>query len=48
MNTLQMNATEIQTRLQSSLAPSHIEVDDDSHLHAATLARVKAGTSPCA
>jgi BolA family transcriptional regulator, general stress-responsive regulator len=34
MNTLQMNATEIQSRLQSSLAPSHIEVDDDSHLHA--------------
>jgi BolA family transcriptional regulator, general stress-responsive regulator len=34
MNILQMNATEIQTRLQSSLAPSHIEVDDDSHLHA--------------
>jgi BolA family transcriptional regulator, general stress-responsive regulator len=29
-----MNATEIQTRLQSALAPSHIEVDDDSHLHA--------------
>jgi BolA family transcriptional regulator, general stress-responsive regulator len=34
MNNIQMNATEIQSRLQSSLAPSHIEVDDDSHLHA--------------
>jgi BolA family transcriptional regulator, general stress-responsive regulator len=29
-----MNANDIQTRLQAALVPSHIEVDDDSHLHA--------------
>ncbi len=27
-------ASEIQTRLQAALAPTHIEVQDDSHLHA--------------
>ena len=29
-----MNASEIETRLRAALAPSAIEVDDDSHLHA--------------
>jgi BolA family transcriptional regulator, general stress-responsive regulator len=29
-----MNATEIETRLRAALAPSHIAVQDDSHLHA--------------
>ena len=29
-----MTADDIQTRLQHALAPLHIEVQDDSHLHA--------------
>jgi BolA family transcriptional regulator, general stress-responsive regulator len=29
-----MNATEIENRLRAALAPSHLEVQDDSHLHA--------------
>ena len=29
-----MTATEIETRLRQALTPSHIEVSDDSHLHA--------------
>jgi BolA family transcriptional regulator, general stress-responsive regulator len=29
-----MNATQIETRLREALAPSHIAVQDDSHLHA--------------
>ena len=29
-----MTADEIQTRLRDALAPLHIEVQDDSHLHA--------------
>ena len=29
-----MTADEIQTRLQAALAPLHIDVQDDSHLHA--------------
>jgi BolA family transcriptional regulator, general stress-responsive regulator len=29
-----MNSQDIETRLRSALAPSHIEVQDDSHLHA--------------
>ena len=29
-----MTADDIQTRLQAALAPSHIDVQDDSHLHA--------------
>ena len=29
-----MTADDIQTRLQDALAPLHIEVQDDSHLHA--------------
>jgi BolA family transcriptional regulator, general stress-responsive regulator len=29
-----MNTTEIEARLRSALAPSHIHVQDDSHLHA--------------
>jgi BolA protein len=29
-----VNATEIEARLREALAPEHIEVQDDSHLHA--------------
>ncbi len=29
-----MNAAEIETRLREALTPSHIAVQDDSHLHA--------------
>jgi BolA family transcriptional regulator, general stress-responsive regulator len=29
-----MNATDIKKRLQEALAPSHLAVQDDSHLHA--------------
>jgi BolA family transcriptional regulator, general stress-responsive regulator len=29
-----MNATDIESRLREALAPSHIAVQDDSHLHA--------------
>jgi BolA family transcriptional regulator, general stress-responsive regulator len=29
-----MNATEIETRLRQALSPSHVDVQDDSHLHA--------------
>jgi len=29
-----VNATEIETKLRAALAPTHIEVLDDSHLHA--------------
>ena len=29
-----MNAADIESRLRTALAPDHIEVQDDSHLHA--------------
>jgi BolA family transcriptional regulator, general stress-responsive regulator len=33
-NHLAMNSQDIETRLRAALAPSQIEVQDDSHLHA--------------